>query len=239
MPVLKEINPSVEKAIIRMSASLREDGIYIYKEADRILDSSIDENGFLISDNILPLDIALKKRIIKKYVSDITKQGNLESVHIDSVLYIMESGGKTDLPGGWTAVSFGGKLKVIKGDNTQRQTDYIVEITETDNYFFEKNQNVNNLLLKNAIDCDKIVGKYVVRTRCAGDTIRLKNRGCTKPLTKLYNECNIPVEERELLPVIADEKGVIWIYGIGVAHRCAINESSKRILIIKTEKDKK
>ena len=238
VPILKEINPSVEKAIIRMSSSLREDSMYIYKEADRILSASTDQNGFLVTENILPIDITLKKRIIKKYVSDVTKQGNLEAVHIDSVLYIMESGGKTDLPGGWTAVSFGGKLKVIKGDTTQRQPDYIVEITETDNVFFEKNQNVNNLLLKNAIDCDKIVGKYNLRTRCSGDSIRLKNRGCTKPLTKLYNECNIPIEERDLIPVIADEKGVIWIYGIGVAHRCAINENSKRILIIETEKDK-
>ena len=237
VPILKEINPSVEKAIIRMSASLREDSIYIYKEADRILTTSIDQNGFLILDDILPLDIALKKRIIKKYVSDVTKQANLEAVHIDSVLYIMDKSGKTDLPGGWTAVSGGGKLKVLKSDTAQRKTEYIVEITETDNNFFEKNQNVNNLLLKNAIDCDKIVGKYTVRTRCTGDSIRLKNRGCTKNLTKLYNECNIPVDERDVIPVIADEKGVIWIYGIGVAHRCAINDKSKKILIIKTEKD--
>ena len=95
-----------------------------------------------------------------------------------------------------------------------------------------------SLLLKNAIDCDKIVGKYTVRTRCTGDSIRLKNRGCTKNLTKLYNECNIPVDERDVIPVIADEKGVIWIYGIGVAHRCAISDKSKKILMIKTEKDK-
>ena len=238
VPILKEINPSVEKAIIRMSASLREDSIYIYKEADRILTTSTDQNGFLILDDILPLDIALKKRIIKKYVSDVTKQANLEAVHIDSVLYIMDKSGKTDLPGGWTAVSGGGKLKVLKSDTAQRKTEYIVEITETDNNFFEKNQNVNNLLLKNAIDCDKIVGKYTVRTRCTGDSIRLKNRGCTKNLTKLYNECNIPVDERDVIPVIADEKGVIWIYGIGVAHRCAISDKSKKILMIKTEKDK-
>ena len=238
VPILKEINTSVEKAIIRMSASLREDSIYIYKEADRILTTSIDQNGFLILDDILPLDIALKKRIIKKYVSDVTKQSNLEAVHIDSVIYIMDKSGKTDLPGGWTAVSSGGKLKVVKSDTAQRKTEYIVEITETDNNFFEKNQNVNNLLLKNAIDCDKIVGKYTVRTRCTGDSIRLKNRGCTKTLTKLYNECNIPVDERDVIPVIADEKGVIWIYGIGVAHRCAISDKSKKILMIKTEKDK-
>ena len=238
VPILKEINPSVEKAISRMSSSLREDSAYIYKVADGVLESSVDENGFLLVENVLNQDVAVKKRIIKKYFASVTKLNNLESVHISAIISIMESGGKTDLPNGWTGISSGGKFKVVKGDTAQSRTNYIVEITETDENFFDKKQNVNNLLLKNSLDCDKIVGKYVVRTRMQGDSIRLKNRGCTKPLTKLYNESNIPIEERDSIPVIADEKGVVWIYGIGVAHRCAINEKSKKILIIKTEKDK-
>ena len=58
----------------------------------------------------------------------------------------------------------------------------------------------------------------------------------TKTLNKIYNESNVPKDERDRIPVIADEKGVIWIYGIGVAHRCAVSENSKRIIMINTNK---
>jgi len=156
-------------------------------------------------------------------------------VHIESVLKVIVSGGKVSLPRQYTAESRYGFLRVSKSNNAQKDSEYIVNLTESKENFLISEQNVNNLLLKNSIDCDKIVGQCVVRTRMSGDSIRLKNRGCTKSLAKLYNECNIPPEKREHLPVIADDKGVIWIYGIGVAHRCAVSEKSKRILIINTE----
>ena len=94
------------------------------------------------------------------------------------------------------------------------------------------------MLLKNSLDCDKIIGKSVTRTRLPGDTIRLAGRGCTKSLKKLMNELSIPPELRDSLPVIADETGVIWIYGIGVAQRCAVTKNSAEVLIIKAFKHK-
>ena len=90
-------------------------------------------------------------------------------------------------------------------------------------------QKANNLFANNQLDCDKIVGKLVVRTRCEGDSIRLNKRGCTKTLKKLFTENKISNAIRGKLPVIADDKGVVWVYGIGVAGRCAVNENTKMI----------
>ena len=47
------------------------------------------------------------------------------------------------------------------------------------------------------------------------------------------NELSVPKELRDSIPVIADEAGVIWIYGIGVAQRCAVTKNSNEIMIIK------
>ena len=88
------------------------------------------------------------------------------------------------------------------------------------------------MLLNNALDCDKIVGKLVLRTRISGDSIRLANRGCTKTLRKLYNECKIPVDIRDTLPVIADDLGVVWIHTIGVAKRCEVSKKTNSAYII-------
>lgn len=56
-------------------------------------------------------------------------------------------------------------------------------------------------------------GTVVVRTRKAGDTIRLK--GGTKSLKKLFADRKIPASRRSQMPVIADDAGVLAVWGIG------------------------
>ena len=85
------------------------------------------------------------------------------------------------------------------------------------------------------LNCDKIIGKLVVRTRMPGDSIRIYGRGCTKSLNKLYNENNVPINLRETLPVIADDEGVVWVYGIGVAQRCAVSSQAERVIKIEVK----
>ena len=57
------------------------------------------------------------------------------------------------------------------------------------------------------------VGAVTVRPRCSGDAICL--RGGTKTLKKLFIDRKIPVEERSRIPVLADEQGILAVYGIG------------------------
>ena len=58
------------------------------------------------------------------------------------------------------------------------------------------------------------VGKMALRSRLPGDEIRLW--GGTRSLKKLFIDKKIPAARRERIPVIADEKGVLGVYGIGV-----------------------
>ena len=57
-------------------------------------------------------------------------------------------------------------------------------------------------------------GKIAVRSRLPGDRIRLP--GGSKTLKKLFIDEKIPAWERPFLPVLADEKGVLAVVGIGV-----------------------
>ena len=57
------------------------------------------------------------------------------------------------------------------------------------------------------------VGQVVVRSRLPGDTIRLA--GGTKKLKELFIDQKIPAALRSMIPVIADEEGVLGVYGIG------------------------
>ncbi len=235
IPVLKSLNPSVEKSVQRTAVLLKEDGAYLSSLADSFLADNTDENGLnaLSLKNVSP---AVAKRAVKRYIESVAPQCDTEMVHIESVLKIIPKGGQICLPAECIAIVRDGYLKICRNcDNIQKEKRYIVEMTETDNPFTQENKKINNLLLNNSLDCDKIVGKSVVRTRQSGDSVRLRNRGCTKTINRIFSENKIPVEERDILPVIADDNGVIWIHGIGVAERCAVNVKSKRILKISVE----
>ncbi len=227
IPKLCELNPNVKKTALRMTRSLREDA-----EALNNLSSEFsarnDLGDKLILKNFSSLSPAVGKRVLKSFVES-NAGASLESVHIDNIYDIALNGGKTSIPKDYTVVSKGGELRLEK---LNQKNKFKVSLLQKNNDFFENNKKVNNLLLKNSLDCDKIVGKLVVRTRAAGDKLRLAGRGCTKTLKDLYSESNIPLSQRDSLPVICDDKGVVWVHGIGVAQRCAVTASTRCIFEI-------
>ncbi len=59
----------------------------------------------------------------------------------------------------------------------------------------------------------QVQGKLILRHRISGDKIRLP--GGTKSLKKLYIDKKIPASQRSSIPVIADDGGVLCVYGLG------------------------
>lgn len=64
-------------------------------------------------------------------------------------------------------------------------------------------------------DCFTVepVGTVVVRSRQPGDTLRLF--GGTKKLKELFVDRKVPAAIRDQIPVIADDRGVLGVYGFG------------------------
>lgn len=233
VPVLKLFNSSAENAVSRMTASLRDDEDFINKTVCEKFDV-IFNNGELLLDGFDKQHPAVAKRVIAKYCS--TLNIDADNFHINSIYDICINGGKTSLPDNKSAENKNGVLKIVSAIKQPCNVTFTVDIQESDNDLFENCEKVHNLLLKNILDCDKIVGKLVLRQRVSGDTIRLKNKNCTKTLKKLFCEYKIPVDEREVWPILCDDDGVVWIYKIGVADRCAADRGSLKIYKINVKK---
>ena len=92
------------------------------------------------------------------------------------------------------------------------------------------------MLLKNAIDYDKIVGELNIRTRMPEDRMHPIGRGLSKPVRRLQSEANISVNLREKAPVVADDNGVAWGYEIGTDERLKVDDHTKKVLIFKVYK---
>lgn len=227
IPVLKGINSSAEESALRTSQSLMEDNSYLENISEEILFKNLCDNGLSVKDceNIAP---AIFKRVIKRNFEILFPEVMLDSRHINDIYSICLCGvGKINLPSNVYAVVKNGYLS-YEDEEIKNTVNFAVKVTE--------NENVNNLFSNNVIDCDKIIGKWILRTRTVGDEIRLHKRGVTKTLKKLFTENKVPNELRDKIPVIADEKGVIWVYGMGVCERVAVTKNTRKILEVEVQK---
>lgn len=226
IPVLKKINPQVENSVIKTSKSLKNLSVMITNEAKAFINKNFVDGKLKLADfGFLNTEIA--KRVIIEFIKLLDNEISLESCHIDEIYKICINGGKTNIPKNCYCVNNDGFLCFADGIK--------LEIPSYDVKISKISQKINNLFLNSSLDCDKIVGKLVVRTRQSGDSIRLANRGCTKTLNKLFNELSIPTYLRDSIPVISDDKGVVWIYNIGVSQRCAVTPKTKNAYEIRVE----
>lgn len=233
VPVLREINPALETAVSRAVQSFAQDSDFLEKTAAAELEKRLLNNE-LSTENFSKLHRAVAIRVLRGFYEK-TVGASPDFLHLRELYGIAVSGGRVSVSGGKYAVSLNGKLGICDEAEFSAQNRYCTEISEKVNVLFKKDEKVNGLFLKNAIDCDKIVGKLVVRTRMPGDKIKLSEGSGTKTLKKLFCEKKIPVSERESVPVAADENGVVWVFGQGTALRCRVDENSKKIFIIKTQ----
>ena len=222
---LKEINPSVNKTVAAMCSSLREDEEFLNTSAKRVY-ALVKRDDFLDAELLKIQPPSIIKRVIAFYMEEDLSL-KTDALHLENCKNIILSGGKTSMNGGITALCKNGRFYFSLNTASGKEQNYFVEQRE----IIVKNfSNVNNLFLKNSVDCDKIDGKLTVRTREPSDKIRLLGRNCTKSLKKLMNELKTPEELRDIIPVASDECGVVWVYGVGVDERVAVDENTKKAI---------
>lgn len=230
VPVLKSINPAVEKNVLNTSLSLAYDRNQLDDIAKKEYQDRVSKLGLNV-DNLTDEGHSIISRVLRMFCEEKTGIAP-DFLHTEDLFGVAVNGGRCSLSGNAVAQRHKNILKITQKDNLP---DYNVKIEKKNNIFIKKGVKVNNLLLNNLIDCDKIVGEMKVRKRQSGDKIGLLGRGCTKTLKQLYNENGIELNNRSKLPVISDDIGVIWVAGIGVAERVAVDCNSNFVYKISYE----
>lgn len=242
--VIKEltaINRSFEKCAERCISAVNEDEAFLSSLADEYVENARRDNGF-DAQTLAKAPNPLKKRAIIKIAEECVNV-TPEQKFVDIICKLLENQGKEQINGGVT-------VRVRKGildfpEESQESSfsqiidgravfcgcvieTQIVNIKEINNL-----QNISKQGLEYYLDCDKIFGGLVVRSRQAGDKISLRSRGCTKTLKKLFNELEISPEKRNSVAVFADEKGVVLVEGVGCDSRVALTKNTENVLVIK------
>ena len=248
LPELQKVNSNVVEAFTRFSESVRLDNSYLDSVAENALKTA-EINEFSYNAEVInELHPSIKNRVIIKAINNFSKELP-DSKKINAVLNCINENSKIQLYKNCYCESKNNVLKFFKNDNNndcikqelilEKNENFDVvfgDFTVKGEYFLETSQKFNDLLLDNLIDCDTINGNLILRTRKEGDKIKLSKRSVTKTLKKLFIEESVPKKERDKIPVISDDNGVVWVFGFGVNKNNAKTENTKNILSVKGEK---
>lgn len=221
LPLFKEITPDPEKNISRLSRNLRFDDNYLQSMASDFLAG----RKMVPTKELAGLHRSILHRVLSKMVEPYSV--TLTEKHIESIESLLAKDNfRISLPGGLSFVSESGISHI--SDSDPAEIDYEYVLTEGKNAIpdfgaeiYINSAPVDKTFLnvhKNSIQVDIssaiIDGRLFIRPKKEGDSVFYG--GMTHKLKKLFNDRKIPRSLRPLIPVLCDEKGVVWVPGFGV-----------------------
>ncbi len=139
VPVLRELNPDLEGAVLRFSRDMSEVGAYLTRQAEKALSDAQSDYGYR-AESLLGCDIAVLKAalilLIKKY--------NIMPTHqrVDLLLEILQNGGAVELDKSHTFVCDRGLLRMnaVSADNSLFENKSLTfrNRREGDSFSFQK-----------------------------------------------------------------------------------------------------
>ena len=212
MPLLKEENPKLSQNLSAMALRLRLD--------EEALTQQAAFEGAPQVEVLRKMAPAVRARALEKFLKD-SGVKEPEAVHIrqaDALVFSDNPSARANFPGG-----------LIIG----RRYDILAVVSaETGSIPYEFSCDAADSIINTADTFTVLpVGDVYIRSRQAGDSIRLS--GGTKTLKKLFIDRKIPAAQRDCVPVICDDLGILAVGGIGVnLDRAAKDLPAARIRLI-------
>ena len=195
MPLLKEENPKLSQNLSAMALRLRLDEEALSRQAAFEGAPQVE-----VLRNTAP---AVRARALEKFLKD-SGVREPEAVHIrqaEALVFSENPSARANFPGGLIIGRKYDILAVVPQESGQ--IPYRISFEPAD-------------AITNTADAFTVVpvGDVYIRPRQTGDAIRLP--GGTKTLKKLFIDRKIPAAQRDSIPVICDDLGILAVGGIGV-----------------------
>lgn len=243
LPRLRKLTPVPEKSILRLTENVREDEDFLARSADALYRKAFEPaSGKLLRAMLTDAHPAMLSRLWMRYLMQCDPSApRPEKVHLDAFAASLASGKTTfciSLPSGAAlcadrkyiyyrksgarGLDFGHAV-LTAGDNLLADGSHIfLARAEEDDH----SGNVYKTAIQADLSSAKINGELFVRSRRAGDAYRYG--GMTRKVKKLIADAKIPYSERERLPVLCDEDGIVWIPGFGVRNDGIAHDGEKK-----------
>ena len=238
LPVLKSINPGFAGAVGRTAALLRQDEDCLDAMARRFLEENL-RDGAVDCTALLSLHGALSSRVLRLMCPQ-----SLSAAHVQALMELAagEGLGFCDVPGlrvrreqgrlcfhAGEAAGLPERLLPPGETVPLPEAGVALEIKE-EVYSGE----IHDLFKTYLVKCESICGQLICSSRRPGDKISPQGRNCTKSLKSIFVEKKMTQRERDLCPVIRDDRGVLILLGHAADKRCR-PEKGDRVLRIEVK----
>lgn len=207
LPLMRAENPRIGENLSAMALLLRQD--------EACLQAMIPEEQVPDVSRLKAMEPALRRRALERFLK---AQGvrEPEQIHIlqaEQLLYHWSPSAAMQFPGGVTIGRQYDRLVRLECAPELPETRLSVPGESciggkrfVSEYATDLEERPDSVLV-----CP--VGALTVRSRRSGDTMRLP--GGTRSLKKMYIDRKIPASQRAAVPVLADDRGVLAVFGIG------------------------
>jgi tRNA(Ile)-lysidine synthase len=208
MPLLKRENPRVAENLSQMAMQLRCDEEVI---------------GSLAGETLPPISALrempqpVRSRALERFLKEngIREPERRHILLVEELVYSANPSAKADLPGGISVSRCYDTLTVLQREEKWQEKEIacpgVTELPELGIRVVCRQ--AQQILQEENIFTVQTVGKMLLRPKTAGDVITLP--GGTKSLKKLFIDKKIPAHRRSQIPVLADDAGLLAVYGIG------------------------
>ncbi len=246
-PALSKINPSIVDTIYKNSKYIEDDNDFIERYAYSVYKGCAEVSKDRITidiDKISNEHISVKRRVILNAIKDLkgdTK--NIESEHIESILSLDESGTRFTAQDLTVYFNYGiltFELKKDKSADFSYEIVYgtFIKIESTgEKYYFELCSPDHMIKDKNIqyLNADVLPENMKIRNRRNGDRFNPYGMTGYKKLKDFFIDIKIPSQERDNIPLLADENEIITVLGHRTSNKYAVTKDTKHVLKITKE----
>ena len=220
IPRLSSITTDPERSIARFSENMRSDDDFIYSIAKNFLAKDIVRNSDLkelhYSVFIRVLSLMAEKQkgsISSKIARDIfllLEKDNFSYSLIGEAVFICERGECRVASNIGSIINFCFEVKDGITDLSPLNADFLICKEKFDKSY----SNIYKISIQANLSSAIIDGGLYLRPKKDGDTVYYG--GMTHKLKKLFCDSKIPHSKRSLIPILCDNRGVVWVPGFGV-----------------------
>ena len=225
-PALSRVTPNPASAIARAASLVSRDLALLDKMAD---DFYADAERRWHRPSLAALDAPILSRVLLRLFRDSGAEMP-SAVHIDAAVAQIKRQGtsRVSCPSGFTLTVGRDRVSLTRSpDEPLPETALVLGMNDLMgreakilmlNSENEKEAPHSLIVYKKSnkalISSDKIIGKLYVREARSGDAYRFGSM--SRSVKKLFSARHFSDQERKIIPVVCDSKGILWIPGFGV-----------------------
>ena len=228
MPLLRELNPRVDEALVRLADSAADDYAFIYRNARSILRPPRDGAQRLGRRELSAAPPSLRRHALRialaRVAGDLNDFGERHLAALDRLLLLGSTGDRLDLPRDVRAELRRRNLYLLLEplDPPGRLPDTPTRLTVPG---FGR---IGRLAVSVThspppagtwaeVDAGAVEGHVTVRRRIEGDRFQPLGMQSTKKLQDFLVDAHVPRSERDGIPIFECERGIAWVGGVRIA----------------------